>query len=484
MSALRRVAVLMLGVMALAAGTAAVAAADQTGDKPASVGARIPFDFIAFPYSVRDLPLESRLFSSNSVLPRVDDGVHDSHGVRMKIVNGKMYNTPREQANYGLSNLNSYRLTNDAFYLDRALAQAQRLLDIHDVGGHGWYYPSYPSRYRHGVPGEPIKAPYYSALPQGRDLLLFSRLAEMTGEERWRNAAAHTFAAYLRPGPRKGPYVVNVDDAGYYWLQEWPWPNLKPDCTLNGHITSLTGLYEYYEYTRDRRARALFRGAVTTVRHYLPDFRDPGWISNYCLAHHAQSANYHRIHVGQLLTLYELTGAKVFARAADRFQSDYPPPRVDGGMCIAPGTYAAVRFGVDGRVVERRAVGVRDTTRWDVTARRRPRKRSGVYLRAASGPFSGYWFAERPGRVYLRGATATLRYVPARSITIKAGQTCRALTFDEEGTIVDTASLVAKEPLTLAVDRQAVVNGRHRVRLSEGALTGYWLQLRRGVRLH
>ena len=94
---------------------------------------------------------------------------------------GRMYDFPRGQASYGLDNLNSYRLTRDKFYLDRALAQAERLLSYHDVGGDAWYYPNYPSRSRHGRPGELIKAPYYSALPQGRILLFFSRLAEVTG---------------------------------------------------------------------------------------------------------------------------------------------------------------------------------------------------------------------------------------------------------------------------------------------------------------
>ena len=82
-------------------------------------------------------------------------------------------------------------------------------------------------------------APYYSALAEGRVLLLFSRLALLTGAQEWRDAADHTFAAFLRPGPRDdGLYVVDVDAAGYYWLQEWPWKGMQPDCTLNGHNSS------------------------------------------------------------------------------------------------------------------------------------------------------------------------------------------------------------------------------------------------------
>ena len=37
--------------------------------------------------------------------------------------------------------------------------------------------------------------------------------------------------------------------------------------------------------------------------------------------------------------------------------------------------------------------------------------------------------------------------------------------------------------LDLTVDRRAVINGDERVRVSDGELAGYWLQLRAGVRL-
>ena len=72
-------------------------------------------------------------------------------------------------------------MTDDTFYLDRSLAQAQRLRDTRVVAGDAWYFPNRPSKQRHGKPGEFIAAPYYSALAQGRVLMFFSRLAEVTG---------------------------------------------------------------------------------------------------------------------------------------------------------------------------------------------------------------------------------------------------------------------------------------------------------------
>ena len=175
----------------------------------------------------------ARQYSVSAVLPRVDPGVHDRHGVRMRRIRGVLYDFPRGQATYGLLNLSSYRVTDDTFYLDRAVAQAQRLRGDRVVAGEAWYYPNRPSKHRHGNPDEFIAAPYYSALAQGRVLMFFSRLAEVTGDATWRDAADHTFASFLRTGPRSdGPYIDEVDSRGCLWLQEWPWPGMRPDDTL------------------------------------------------------------------------------------------------------------------------------------------------------------------------------------------------------------------------------------------------------------
>lgn len=461
----------------------AVASPSPAASAETSAGG-IPFRFQAYPFELRDLSLTERPFSGGAICRREDRGVHDAQGVRMRISRGKMYDFPRGQASYGLNNLHAYRLTNDTFYLDRALAQANRLLSYRDEAGGAWYYPNYPSRYRHGQAGEPIAAPYYSALPQGRILLFFSRLAEMTGLDKWREAADRTFAAFLRPGPRSGPFILNIDRNGYYWLQEWPWPNLVPDRTLNGHISSLFGLFEYYTLTRDDRARQLFRGAVTTVKHYLPKFRRDGWISCYCLAHRGANATYHNMHVGQLLALYRMTGALVFARAADAFSNDYPKPDVRGTLRVEPGIYNAVKVDSVGRVVARRTVRVRGVVSWRTTLRRRLYRRSPIYLRAGSGIAAGWWLPERSGKVYLKGTAAARTYNPARTLALAAGVSCAALKFDERSKVAERVRVKAGAGLRLTVARRAVINGVDRVRVSGGGeLDGFWLKLRKGLRL-
>ena len=443
----------------------------------------IPFRFKAEPFTIHELPIKERPGWSSHVMSKVDHGLHDAQGVRMHRIHGKLYDFPRGQSSYGLANLSSYVVTGDKFYLDRALAQADRLMSTHRDAGGAWYFPTWPSRSRHGRTGEYIPAPYYSALTGGRILMFFSRLAEVTSSEKWRDAAGHAFLAFLRPGPRSGPYILNVDSQGYYWLEEWPWPGMRPDHTLNGHNTASYGVFEYYVVTHDERARALFRAAVTTIKHHLSAYRRPGWISCYCLEHRSTNANYHGMHIGQLLQLYHMTGALVFARAADAFMSDYPRPAVRGRLRVEPGAYQAVQASSGGAVTGRRTVAVRREATWGTSVRKRLWPGSPIYIRANSGPVAGWWIPERAGRAYLLGTAEQHFYDPARKLTVAAGETLTALQFDERGRVTARLRVDSGDGLRLGVDARAVIDGDARVRVSEGELAGYWIRLRAGVRL-
>lgn len=449
---------------------------------PAAAGASLPFAFRLNAYDVVDLPFIERPNSSWSKVPRIDTGAHDRYGVRMLRIDGKLYNYPGAAASYGLRNINTYHVTGDTFYLRRAEAQAQRMIHIHTATGPlaAWYFPNRYARDRHNQRGELVRPPWYSAMAQGLVLSLFSRLSDLTGVQKWRDAADHTFASFLRPGPCAGPYTVNVDAAHYYWLQEWPWPHMKPDDTLNGHIFSSFGLYDYYLLTADPTALALFRGALTTVEHYFPAFRNPGWISHYCLAHLACNPKYHQIHVQLMLQLYTITQDLTFARFADRLENDYPKPAVSGSLHIGSGTYTAYRF--TGNTATATKVFTVATWRSAKATRRQRIRGRAVFYRIAGGDLSGYWLQEVPGRVYLRGIVAPLVYLPLRAVGLAPGGSYTALSVAADGRV--RARRAVPAGALLLADRSAVVDGRHSVRLSGGSLDGYWLTLGKGVTLH
>ena len=218
----------------------------------------------------------------------------------MYVSGGRLWNYPGGQARYGLQNLNTYRITEDVFYLHRAAAQAQRLLATHISVNGAWFYPLRFSRYRHSKVnnGELMKPPWYGGMAQGGALSLMVRMYEVTGEARYLAAAKATLNSFLRMGPATGPWVVNLDGAQRLWIQEWP--RLPLDYTYNGHMIATYGLHDYYSLTGDTLALLLFRAAASAALDYAPKFRRPGSISRYCLLHGTPNEKYHGVHISCL----------------------------------------------------------------------------------------------------------------------------------------------------------------------------------------
>ena len=211
--------VVLLVASACAAGAAAASASDSSPApattqaavvpssvatrSPAAAAADIPFKLKAYPFKLRELPIEGRPLSTDWVTPREDAALHDADGVRMQIIDGKTSEWPRGQANYGLENLNSYRLTGDQFFLDRCLAQAERIASYRvEADDGGLVLPqlpvSLPARQARRVDTRPVllgacRGPHPAAV-------LAPRAADRPAE--WRDAADHTFAAFLRRGRR------------------------------------------------------------------------------------------------------------------------------------------------------------------------------------------------------------------------------------------------------------------------------------------
>ena len=457
-----------------------VTAVDAAGNIQAAAGSNrltvrtswstgLPFRFRVGGIVLRDLRALPLLDAGHAIAKK-DGGVHDAHGVRMYWYGGRLHDHPVGQASFGLGNLRSYQLTGNAFFLRRAEAQAQRLIARRRVVGSAWFYPyDFPF-------GLMTQTPWYSGMSQGLALPLFTGLYQATHRAIYLRAARATLASFLRRGPSGAPWVVNVDAAGYLWLQEYP--ASSPDYTLNGFIFASFGLYDYYRATGDRRALELFKGAATTVLHYAHLYRRPGWMSYYDLAYHASAGDtYHQIHVHQFLTLYRVTGMLAFAHLADAFETDYPEPAVKGVVRVNPGTYVEMRFDATGAVVAHRPVRVARVVRFAVRRRERIRNESGYWFAPTTGPFAGWRLREQAGRVCLLGVLPFLSYQPSRTVTLPAGHTYMGHTYNAHGAVTATRTLVASTATSATAARRATVNGRDEVRIDSGPLRGYWLPL-------
>jgi hypothetical protein len=266
-----------------------------------------------------DLPLDRRPYVRATLAPLVARWPVDRAGVPLFRNGGNSYYHPVILAQRALDLLDGYRRTHDHRYLDGARRVASRLVAMSSTVDGARYIPYGFDFALHGHADETLQAPWYSGMAEGMALSVFSRLHALDGRASDLDIARSLFLA-LQPHGRTGAWVTWVDSANYVWIEEYPGP--RPDHTLNGFNFALYGLYDYVEETGDPAARRLFVGGLTTVIHYLPQFRQPGHISLYCLAHRVRSAKYHDIHVAQLRMLARMTGSPVLARYAALFDAD------------------------------------------------------------------------------------------------------------------------------------------------------------------
>ncbi|MFE7132989.1 D-glucuronyl C5-epimerase family protein [Streptomyces sp. NPDC057638] len=445
------------------------------------IPAEAPFTFKTSGYrcarSVRDVLRPWR----DRDAPRVDTAPHDIHGVRMFELDGRLYDHPVGQIQFGLQNITSYRRTGDLFYLNRARAQAKRLIDRRIEARGAWWFP-YPFDWAHAVhTGLAYRAPWYSGMAQGEALSLFAQLIELpavdaTERARYRAAADGAFASLLKAGPRK-PWVTARDGAGYLWIHEYPMdPPGTSDYTYNGYMFAALGLWDYVQLTGNALAERLFDGALTALDVYFAAMRNKGWLSDYCLTHQIPTASYHPVHINLLRQLHWLSGSVRLAHLSDVLMDDHPHPKLGAGggtISLAAGRYTLYRFSASGAVTASRAVTFsRDTA---ATASHRTRiKGGGVHYLISSGAYQGWYVPEFYPRVYLRGEWFRSVYAPRRTATFPAQVSVECHKVAADGTITGIRTVSFPHDSAAPFDRRSIVNGRPMVRITAGPLTGFW----------
>lgn len=218
--------------------------------------------------------------------------------------------------------INAYRQTHDKYFLHRAEKYADKLMTIADsINGALYLRYSFPYAV-HSDSANLFTPPWYSGMAEGVMLMDFCRLYDITGKSKYKQFADDVFKSFLALRRNNNIWTVRIDSAGYYWVEEYPHdPN--PGMTLNGYNSAISGLYEYYRMTKKPEAKKIYDLALTTIKHYLPEFRVVGQRSHYCLGHMVTAnPGYHTLHITQMEYLYRITGDAFFKDMADSLKKD------------------------------------------------------------------------------------------------------------------------------------------------------------------
>lgn len=473
-----------------------------TGGTPTEtdVPTTLPFEFQKAGYRIDpDLPEAMRPWRNRPMTwatANLSSGDYhlNADGVYMKYSDGKSYDHPVGQIQFGLGCIASYRVETDptrkATFLKRAKAQADRLIAKRVETRGAWYFP-YPFDFTHAEhSGVVYKAPWYSGMAQGESISLFAQLAALEGisaDERalYRTAADGTFASLLR-ADNTNPWVVNKDKAGYLWIQEYPFKTAGTgDYTYNGMIFAMFGLWDYAQLTGNELASQLYDGACTTIARYFTLLRNPRWFSYYCQTHRIPANTYHHHHITLWQQLNWQTNSAVFAHQLDMLIEDVPTGVATGSViAIAAGTHTLYKLDTkaDGSWVKTKADKILSSkkvvfaraTQAPIDVRRRIQG-AGVWYRISAGAYKGYWIGEAYPKAFLRGEHVSVTYRVPRTLTIAANASAEAIDFGTSGAAGTLKTLKYSEPHTLQFDRRAMVNGRSMLRITSEELAGYWI---------
>ena len=271
-------------------------------------------------YDIKDVPFDDVPYTGTAVALNPDEPT-DENGLVMTNHEGELYYNPLKLGRYAKSFLKSYEKEKDDAFLAKAELQGDKLLEMGKEYNGGLYFPYSIDFDLHGFGEDIMKGPWYSAMTQGEILSAFTRLYIATDDEKYLDAAEKTFQSLKNVRSENGEWVSLIDEDNYLWLEEYPQD--EPTYALNGFMFSIFGVYDYYLLNHDPEVKNYLMGAITTIKHYVDEYRVEGEISYYCRDHHVQSDRYHMIHINQLQNLTRISGDPFFKEEATKFKDDF-----------------------------------------------------------------------------------------------------------------------------------------------------------------
>jgi hypothetical protein len=261
--------------------------------------------------------------------------IHDKKGIMMYDYGGetgKVYN-PLIVSQGGQKYYQSYMNDNSdekskEHFINTAdwLVKHAKEKETNDIDYSLWTY-NFPWPFYDG-----LNPPYSSALAQSAGIHILILAHNMTGDEKYLEAADKAFGSFLIEYDKGGVVTMeggndednnigesrsdNGDDSMF--LQEIAKPGYEKTYVLNGHIFSLIDLWNYYEYTHNEKAATVFEKGLNYLKDNLWKY-DMGIWSYYDQVGNLASDGYQKIHTEQLAKLYEITGEPILKSYSDKF---------------------------------------------------------------------------------------------------------------------------------------------------------------------
>lgn len=158
--------------------------------------------------------------------------------------------------------------------------------------------------------------PFLSGMSQASAIRSLATAYNLTGEDKYRNAAEKGLGAFYVEVDKGG---ITYKDPMGWWYEEYAQKGMDAEPrVLNGHISALLDLHEYHNLTQDKMAKELFDLGVSDLKANLK-YYDARNESRYDRVGNKAVFKYHDLHVAQLDSIYKITGDRYFKLYRDRW---------------------------------------------------------------------------------------------------------------------------------------------------------------------
>lgn len=265
-------------------------------------------------YQLKGDPVLS--YSTNHVdsngVPYVD--YHELRGYTA----GKQYNATII-CNYALDYYERYIKTKDENAYSKFFSCVQWLQgDITQVDNYAlfvfrWKQPWYDS----------VGVPFTSGMTSGLAIQVFTDAFQLTKDSSYLQLSNKIVRGYFIPIEQGG---FTYKTANRWWFEELADTAIHTPFILDGHIFAITGLYPYWQLTKNDSVRIVINNGINGLKNRLANYDVGNGTIYYDKYKKIADKNYHRLLVQQMKQLYELTGDKVFLHYYEKWSTPLDRP--------------------------------------------------------------------------------------------------------------------------------------------------------------
>ncbi len=197
-------------------------------------------------------------------------------------------------------------ITGNELTIDKVEALTKDYKTVLDVGKRGLSFTCLEYYFRFPYAG--LNPPWISGMAQGLYLEVLAHAYKLTKYEQLLEIGDSVLNSFYVKSENGG--VRETDRNHEWWFAEYPG---SKNYVLNGFLTSLEGLYIYYNETGNMKAYDLFLKGFNEAKKHLKEY-DSNNTTLYDAKGNVAKPHYHQYHVKLLKELYDFTGDAVIKR--------------------------------------------------------------------------------------------------------------------------------------------------------------------------